>query len=125
MAAITSTILSALTLKYLHNKSKKKAVKKAVDKVREKEVITDKFYILINDNKLDINDPHISKQDFLMVLDKVKSTIKTFNGTNIIHTNTGVGTMIFFDMPASSVLPLHNQLKKFHPGISIGRAKKN
>jgi hypothetical protein len=125
MPALSSSIIGALALRYLHKRSKNKAIKKAVEKVRKEEVVTDKFYVLINDNKLDIVDPLLTKQDFLATIERIKSTIKAFNGINIIHTNTSIGTMVFFDMPSSSILPLEKQLKQFHPRISVGRAKNN
>lgn len=120
--SLTSTAVALTVL----NKLNKKSIKRAEEKVREKGVVINKFYLFIQEGaRPHLYDPHFLRQDFMAKLLRIKSLIEAYSGKNIIQNTTMEGTMIFFDMPESGARPLEMELQKYSQGISLGRATKS
>lgn len=121
MSLLPIAAIAALALsRFVKNK-----VSKAENEVRKTETINDKYYLFIREGeRKDLFVNHYNSQDFQGKLLRIKSVIEAYNGKNIIPNTTSDGTMIFFNMPGSSVLPLEKELQKYGSDISLGLATK-
>lgn len=122
MIGLTTAAAAALVLKKYFNKK----VEAITEKVKEEESTDGKYYLFIREGEREeLFVPHYNSQDLKGKLNRIKSVIQAYNGTNLIQNTTSEGTMIFFNMPGSSTIPMEKELKKYGEGLSLGKATKS